>query len=257
MSEHMHETDPTRRFSNRVEHYLRYRPGYPAELVAYFTNTLGLRDSDTVADVGSGTGLLTRLLLDNGNRVYGVEPNREMRHAAERILRARGRFVSIDGSAEATTLTDASVDAVVAAQAFHWFDHDAARREFARILRPGGWAAALWNVRDTNACPFMQEYERLMVEHGVDYERINHRRVDAAELARFFGRYDQWRCSFEEWLDFDASIGRMLSASYVPAPGQEGHEAIVRGFREVFDRCQENGGARWVFTTEVYSGRLG
>jgi SAM-dependent methyltransferase len=252
----MHETDPTRRFSNRVDDYVKHRPGYPDALIPYFRDALGLRRSDAVADIGSGTGLLTLLLLDNGNRVFGVEPNEEMRRAAESMLRSRGRFTSIDGTAEATTLTNDSVDAVVAAQAFHWFDHDAARREFARILRPGGWVAVLWNRRRIDSNPFMREYNQLLVERAVDYSRVDHRRVGAGDLERFFGEYEESSFPFEELLDFDASLGRMLSASYVAAPGQEGHNEIVAGLREVFDRHHEDGCVRWVYTTDVYSGRI-
>jgi SAM-dependent methyltransferase len=252
----MHETDPTKRFSNRVDDYVKYRPGYPDQLIPFLTDELGLHESDVVADIGSGTGLLTRLLLDIGNRVFGVEPNEEMRRAAESLLRARGRFVSVDGSAEATTLADDSVDVVVAAQAFHWFDRNAARHEFERILRPGGWVAVLWNSRRVDSNPFMREYERLLVERGVDYDRVDFRHIDASELERFFGEVKERSLPFEESLDFDTSLGRMLSASYVAAPGQEGHDEIVQGLREAFDRHQEGGRVRWAYNTDVYSGRI-
>lgn len=252
----MDELDPTQRFSDRVDDYVKYRPGYPDALIRYFTDVLGLRESDVVADIGSGTGILATLLLDNGNRVFGVEPNEPMRRAAESLLSSRGRFASIDGTAEATTLADDSVDAVVAAQAFHWFDREAARREFARILRPEGWVAVVWNTRRVDANPFMRAYEQLLVDRGVDYNRVDHRHVDAGALESFFGEYEESSFPFEELLDFDTSLGRMLSASYVAAPGQDGHNEIVSGLRDVFDRNQEGGRVRWAYNTDVYSGRF-
>lgn len=128
--------DPTRRFSDRVENYVRYRPGYPRALLECLAREHGLDPAHAVADIGSGTGILSELLLRNGNAVFGVEPNAEMRAAAERLLRGQAKFHSVDGRAEATTLPTASVDWITAAQAFHWFDVSAARREFRRILRP-------------------------------------------------------------------------------------------------------------------------
>src|SRR5207248_11421403 len=141
--------DPTRRFSSRVADYIKYRPRYPQSVVELLRDECGLRHAAVVADVGSGTGILSELFLRNGNRVYGVEPNQEMREAGGRLLAAYDNFVSVEGRAEATTLDDRSVDFVTSGQALHWFERDAARREFVRILRPGGWVVAVWN--DWNA----------------------------------------------------------------------------------------------------------
>src|SRR5712691_7831802 len=139
--------DAKQRFSNRVADYVRYRPGYPPAVLDLLRTDCGLRPDHVVADIGSGTGILSKLFLENGNRVFGVEPNAEMRQAGEEYLASYDGFSSIEGSAESTTLADSSVDFITAAQAFHWFDPQAARREFARILKPGGWVVILWNDR--------------------------------------------------------------------------------------------------------------
>src|SRR5277367_59772 len=120
------------RFSDRVENYVRYRPGYPIEVLQVLKDECGLTPDHGIADIASGTGIWTRVLLNNGNRVFGVEPNPEMRQAGERLLADFPRFTSVAGTAEGTTLADASVDFVTAAQAAHWFEREHSRREFVR-----------------------------------------------------------------------------------------------------------------------------
>ena len=177
--------DARDRFSNRVEDYDRYRPGYPPALFALLREHCGLRPGHAVADIGSGTGLLTGPLLDYGNTVYAVEPNGPMRQAAERRYGGRSGFLSVDGSAEATGLPPWSVDLVVAAQAFHWFEPGAARAEFVRILRPPGWVALVWNERPHEATGFEAAYESLLARHAIDYAAVDHRRIDASRVAAF------------------------------------------------------------------------
>src|SRR5213595_654680 len=132
-------SDPTKRFSNRVENYIKYRPGYPDAVIDLLTEECRLTQQSIIADIGSGTGILSELFLKNGNSVFAIEPNAAMRRTAEDLLRKHPKFTSIDAAAEATTLDIASVDFVTAAQAFHWFDRKNARKEFARILKPEGW----------------------------------------------------------------------------------------------------------------------
>src|SRR3982074_3012215 len=137
---------PTARFSDRVENYVRYRPGYPPEVLDLLRTECGLRPSHIVAAIASGTGVFTRLLLENGNSVFAVEPNAAMREMGNRQLEslsAGDRLASVAGTAEETTLKSASVDFVTAAQAAHWFDLPRARAEFVRILRPEGWGAVI------------------------------------------------------------------------------------------------------------------
>ncbi|GIV98424.1 MAG: hypothetical protein KatS3mg057_3081 [Herpetosiphonaceae bacterium] len=178
--------DPTRRFSSRVENYITYRPSYPLEVLDVLRRECGLTESATIADIGSGTGILSALFLKNGNRVFGVEPNPTMRVAGERLLQSYERFTSIDGSAEATGLPDQSVDFATAGQAFHWFDREKARAEFARILKPQGWVVLIWNSRRLSGTPFLRAYEQLLRTYGTDYEQVQHRKIDDEMLGQFF-----------------------------------------------------------------------
>jgi SAM-dependent methyltransferase len=180
-------SNATSRFSDRVENYVLYRPGYPPGVVTALKAECGLEPRHTIAEIASGTGIWTRMLLDNGNPVFGVEPNAEMREAGERFLAAFPKFTSVAGTAEATTLADQSVDFVTAAQAAHWFDRELARREFVRILKPGGWLVLLWNERLTDATPFLRDYEQLLLNYGTDYKDVRHE-CTTSEVNEFFDR---------------------------------------------------------------------
>ncbi|MEZ4771246.1 MAG: class I SAM-dependent methyltransferase [Caldilineales bacterium] len=244
--------DATTRFSNRVADYVRYRPGYRAVL-EFLAQTCALTPQSVIADIGSGTGLLSRLFLENGNQVFGVEPNSEMRAAADALLAAYPRFVSLAGRAEATTLPDASVDFVVAGQAFHWFDHEAARREFLRILRPAGWIALVWNDRQTDTTLFLREYERLLRVYATDYGTVNHKEVGLPALQRVFGAGIE-RVTFANVQRFDLPgvTGRLMSSSYAPLPGHPNYEPLMAGLRTAFERYNQDGVVEFLYTTELY-----
>ncbi|MBI2425460.1 MAG: class I SAM-dependent methyltransferase [Candidatus Hydrogenedentes bacterium] len=250
--------DPTARFSDRVENYIRFRPGYPAGLMDALEERIGLDASWVVADVGSGTGILSAVLLSHGNTVYGVEPNQEMREAAERLLGAHGSFHSVAGSAEDTGLAAESVDLVTAGQAFHWFDRDRAHREFARILRPGGYVALVWNDRKPGATPFLESYERLLVTQAIDYNEVNHRNVDDAQLARFFGagNYLQVELPNAQHFDWEGLRGRALSCSYVPGEGHPAHAQFMGALREIYEAHQTGGEVIFEYDTRLYAGCL-
>ena len=141
--ERLQHTDPTKRFSNRVENYRKYRPRYPKAIIPLLEQECGLTHDARIADIGSGTGLLAELFLEHGNRVFGIEPNLEMRAAGDKLLAKYPNFSSTDATAEATTLADSSVDFVTVGQAFHWFDRDRAGKEFERILKDGGWVVII------------------------------------------------------------------------------------------------------------------
>ena len=250
--------DPTRRFSSRVDSYVKYRPSYPPGVAELLAAECGLPAGAVVADVGSGTGLLSELLLRRGWRVYGVEPNPEMRGAGERLLASYADFVSVDGTAEATALPDRGVDCVTAGQAFHWFDRQRARAEFARILRPGGWVALVWNDRRVATTPFQAEYERLLRTHAVDYAQVNHKLVDDAAIGAFFAPGGFRTAHFENYQEFDYTglQGRLLSSSYPPEPGRPGYEPMLAELREIFDAHQSAGRVRFDYDTIVYYGQL-
>ena len=247
----------TQRFSNRVENYVKYRPGYPPAIVALLAAECGLRPEAVIADVGSGAGNLARLFLDNGNRVYGVEPNQEMRQAGELLLGGNPRFTSVDGAAEATTLPDASVDFVTAGQAFHWFDPQPARHEFGRILKPGGWVVLAWNDRETNSTLFLADYERLLQTYAPEYLLVRHKEWGIDDLRALFGPTLQ-AATFEnsQAFDYQGLAGRLLSSSYAPLAGQPGHEAMMAELQRMFDRHQADGQVIFRYTTCVYYVRL-
>jgi SAM-dependent methyltransferase len=253
----MPPSDATSRFSDRVENYVRYRPGYPPEVVQELKAECGLARSHVIADVASGTGIWTRLLLENGNPVFGVEPNTEMREAGERLLAAFPKFTSVAGTAEATTLPDQSVDFVTAAQAGHWFDRERARREFVRILKPGGWLVLLWNERVTDSTKFLRDYEQLLLTYGTDYQDVRHEHTSEA-IHEFFDPAPFQERVFDMRQEFDyAGIeGRLLSSSYAPGPEHPRYKAMLNELRRIFDACAVDGRAVFEYKTRLYFGQM-
>lgn len=250
--------DPTCRFASRVAHYIRWRPGYPPEVIEVLERECGLTPASVVADIGSGTGLLTRLLLDHGNQVFGVEPNPQMREAGEALLADCPRFTSVAASAEATTLASASIDLIVAGQAFHWFDRIAARREFARILRRGGIVALIWNERLVDSSAFLRDYEQLLRDYAVDYREVDHRNIDEAVLAEFFAPagFREARFAHRQVFDLEGLRGRTMSASYMPEPGHPRFEPMVDALTACFVRHAQAGTVTFDYATRVFYGRL-
>ena len=252
------EKDSTSRFSDRVEFYTRYRPGYPPALLSYLEAEGGLTSRTRVADIGSGTGILTRLLLEYGCRVLAVEPNGPMRAEAERQLASFPGFSSVAGRAEATTLPDHSVGLITAGQAFHWFDPYETRVEFLRILEPGGKVALIWNERQIAGTDFMQAYEQLLLRFGSDYRQVRHQEMGEEVIGQFFGPGGYFQAAFEnnQDLDFAGLEGRLYSSSYAPMPGHPDHEALQAGLQEIFDRYHEEGQVRFDYRTRLYLGPL-
>ncbi len=228
--------DSKKRFSSRVENYVRYRPRYPVEVIKALQDGCSLTPASIVADIGSGTGFLSELFVANGNRVFAVEPNLEMRAAGKQYLGSNPRFKSIDGSAENTTLPDQSIDFVVAGQAFHWFDQAHTKREFARILKPSGWVMLVWNDRDIESTPFLVAYEQLLKEYATDYEQVKHKQIDKAVLSSFFdaSQIHEKRFSYEQTFDYAGLKGRMLSSSYVPEQDHPKHREMTARLLEIF-----------------------
>jgi SAM-dependent methyltransferase len=249
--------DPTARFSSRVEKYVRYRPSYPKDVVELLRKHCALTSESVIADVASGTGIFTRMLLENGNRVFGVEPNPEMRRAGEEYLASYPRFTSVAGTAEATSLPDRSVDIVTAAQAAHWFDQAKARREFVRILKPGGWAVLIWNERRTDSTAFLRDYEKLLLTYGTDYKEVRHERT-TDEIDGFFSpsAFQSAVLEMRQDCDYAALEGRLLSSSYVPSSDQPGYEPMLEKLRRIFGLHQVGGLVVLPYVTRVYYGQI-
>jgi SAM-dependent methyltransferase len=248
---------PTARFSDRVENYVRYRPGYPPEVLDLLRTECGLQASHLVADIASGTGVFTRPLLENGNSVFAVEPNTEMREAGVHELESYPRLVSVAGTAEETTLRSASVDFVSAAQAAHWFDLPRARAEFVRILRPEGWCVLIWNERRTATTPFLRDYEQLLLTYGTDYKEVRHERTTALIHKFFAPKLCQERVfSLCQQFDYEGTAGRLLSSSYVPLEGHPTHAPMMRELERIFRAHALDDKVGFEYDTRVYYGHL-
>jgi SAM-dependent methyltransferase len=245
------------RFSNRVENYVKYRPGYPPEVLQLFKTQMNLTGSSVIADVGSGTGISARLFLENGNHVIGVEPNDGMRAAAEKYLEGFSAFQSIKGTAENTGLADDSVDFVIAAQAFHWFDRQVAHAEFERILKPGGYLALIWNERQLDTTPFLSEYEQFLLKYANDYTKVRHENVNEDVLGEFFGGPFS-RAVFEnvQIFDFEGLKGRVLSSSYMPAETDQRFDAMTDELNSLFAKYAQNDRIKIFYDTKAFYSRL-
>ena len=248
----------TSRFSDRVDDYVRYRPDYPATLLEWLQHDCGVSTAWVVADIGAGTGISSKMLLDAGYRVIAVEPNAPMRAAAEKWLGADAKFSAVDGRADATGLEDASVDLVTVAQAFHWFDEETTRREFARILRPGGLAAIWWNSRRLTGTPFLEGYELLLQTFGTDYTSVAERYADDTRMRAWFGAGFVGSASFphSQQLDFEALRGRLMSSSYAPKEDHPNHAPMLKALRDLFDACAEQGTISFDYDTRIFAGHL-
>jgi SAM-dependent methyltransferase len=251
----MSSPSPEQRFSNRVENYIRYRPGYPPELIHLLERGARLTPDSAIADIGAGTGIFSELLLNAGYQVDGIEPNQAMRKAAEKLLAGYPRFRSVGGSAQQTTLPDTSIDLIVSAQAFHWFDTAEARAEFRRILKPGGKIALIWNERHLDTTPFLRGYEALLQRFATDYAVIRHENVGPESLKLLFpDGYTTHVFPNSQVFDFEGLKGRLLSSSYTPAPGQPGHELMLQELRRLFDEHQRDGQVSVDYDARLYLG---
>jgi SAM-dependent methyltransferase len=248
----------TARFSDRVENYVRYRPGYPREVLDLLRDECGLLPSHVVADIASGTGLFTRLLLENGNSVFAVEPNAEMRAMGSYELKLYPRLTAVEGTAEETTLGSGSVDFVTAAQAAHWFDLKRTRAEFARILKPEGWCVLIWNERRTASTPFLREYEQLLLNYATDYQEVRHERTTTGVIHEFFAPARSWErvFSLNQEFDYEGTAGRLLSSSYAPLEGHPSHAPMMEELQRIFREHAVDGKIVFEYDTRVFYGHL-
>lgn len=250
--------DNKERFTSRVENYVKYRPTYPREAIDFLYDMVGFKPESVIADVGAGTGIFSRLLLERGSRVIGVEPNEAMREAAIEALSAEERYSAASGSAEETGLSDHSVDFIVCAQSYHWFDQDRARAEFRRILKPGGKVVLIWNSRKTSGTPFLEQFEGLLLTYGTDYEKVGHKSIALESLKPYFAgegpRLDTF--SMVQLLNEESLRGRLLSSSYSPLPGHPNYDPMIRELRDIYRSNEENGFVAMEYVTELYWGEV-
>ena len=242
------------RFSNRVENYIKYRPGYPPEVLQLFKDEMDLAPSSVLADIGSGTGISARLFLENGNTVYGVEPNAAMRNAATTLLKNFPNYKPVEGTAEYTTLPEGSVNIIFAAQAFHWFEPEKTRIEFKRIIHKGGFVALMWNERQLDTTPFLREYEHFLLANASDYEKVRHENVTSDVLSNFFrSEFSQKTFANKQILDFEGLRGRMLSSSYMPSETDERFASVENELRKLFEKhADADGKVAILYDTNVF-----
>jgi len=246
-------SNPTTRFTDRVKNYIKHRPSYPAEVIGYLKSEGNLRSDSVIADIGSGTGISAELFLKNGNVVYGIEPNDAMREAAEKLLSAYSNFRSINASAEDTTLPNNSIDLIICAQAFHWFDIPKVKIEFKRILKPSGRVCLIWNERILDGNPFLVEYEKLLIKYGTDYKNVRHENIDEEKLNEFFeNRYIKKTFPNKQVFDLAGVTGRLLSSSYTPGYDSPLYEPMLAELNEIFEKNQVNGFIEFLYFTNVY-----
>lgn len=250
------DTQPKQRFSEKVADYVQYRPSYPEAAIDWLEDRGTLGPGTKVADVGAGTGIWTDQLRQRGYPVWAVEPNAPMREVAVEAFADSSIVTVVDGSAEHTTLPESTFELVTAAQAFHWFDAEAARREFDRILVEDGEVALLWNTRRTKGEAFLEDYEALVVEFGTDYTRVDHRKA-RTRVAEFFGGEDAFEytsfCNIRIH-DFDGLRGRLESCSYIPSEEHPRYDEMIAALRELFDTHQIDGEVRLKYDTEIFVG---
>ena len=203
----------TSRFSDRVNNYVKYRPGYPPEVISHLEKECRLSVGSKVADVGAGTGIFTALLLEKGYTVYAVEPNEPMRAEADRQLSHYDTYHTMSGTADKTGISAKSMDLVVCAQAFHWFNTPETKAEFKRILKPHGYVALIWNNRDVEADAFATAYELLLQQQSGDYERVNHQNLSETDFVNFYrdGKYSLVILHNQQVIDFEELAGRAFS----------------------------------------------
>jgi len=244
--------DSRERFTATVDNYEKYRPTYPPDLIDWIVTTCEMGPTSRIADVGCGTGISTRLFAARGLDVVGIDPNEAMLDRARRA--GGGTFVK--GEAAATGLDPASIDAIVGGQAFHWFDLEPTFREFRRILKPGGWCAAFWNVRSMEP-GFLGDYESTLNRHSAEYAKVgahddavgrlrNHPEVHDPKLAVFPNL---------QRLDLEGVLGRAWSSSYI-VHGVKDRASFDADLKAAFDRHQKGGTVDFVYRTEVIAWRL-
>lgn len=245
--------DNTARFSDRVSDYVKFRPGYPDDLFSFLFSRFKLQPGSVVADIGSGTGISSECFLKNDVQVFGVEPNSEMRSAAEQFLSGYPGFYSVSGTAEKTSLKDQSIDLVFCAQAFHWFDPGVAINEFKRIRKPGSFVCLVWNDRNTSDSEFSETYEAFLQKHSIDYKKVNHKNFSREKLTQIIPfPLSEEQFSNSQELDYEGLLGRVLSSSYMPSREHERFRNMEAELNSLFHRHNFGGKVKITYTTRLF-----
>lgn len=249
--------DSKKRFTDRVADYVKYRPNYPVAIIEFMKNK-GMTQSSVFADVGSGTGLLTKLFLENGNKVYGVEPNKKMREAGETYLSNFNNFVSITGSSEETSLPNSSVDFITAGQAYHWFSQEPTKKEFKRILKKSNHynVFLIWNER-TDTTSFNRDLEQFIRKFSNDYLQVSHSQDEKKKQNLFFNEeFSKESFANKQVLSFEALKGRLLSSSYMLQKSDPRYQQFENELQALFDKHKKDNVVELLYRTEVYYGKL-
>jgi len=249
----LEDLNPLERFSRVTDDYTKYRPGYPEGIVGVLTNEYALSVSSVIADIGSGTGKLSKLFLDNGNTLYAVEPNLQMRQSAESIFGENSKFISINGSAENSMLQNNLADFVVCGQAFHWFHVDKALIEFERILKKNGIVALIWNKRDDSR-KMMAEYKKLIKKYCPERKKIGNPNFTKKDMDRIFKPHPvkYYTFGYYQILDFEELAGRLRSSSYSPPVESVLYNQLMLKLKVLFDEYQQDGKIRFNYKTEMF-----
>lgn len=245
------------RFSDRVENYIKYRPGYPDEIISTLQLEIGLMPNDVIADIGSGTGISAKLFLEHGNIVFGVEPNEPMRKAAEGLLSEYKNFHSVHGSSEETNLKDHTIDLIVCAQAFHWFDKAKTKKEFQRIANTSAYLCLIWNDRKETE-PFQIDYEKLIQEFAIDYNEISHRNITQEIIKDFYApnTCKKFVLDYEQKFNLEGLIGRIISSSYMPNEDHPDFPKLKNAIIKLFNDYKQNGIVTFAYNTILYIGKI-
>jgi SAM-dependent methyltransferase len=245
---------PTTRFSDRVENYVKYRPSYPKEIIPFLEKYYDLSRDKRIADIGSGTGIFSELFLQSGYQVIGIEPNEQMRRAAEIKLGNYPGFTCRNHQAEHTGFRTRRLDLITVAQAFHWMEPAQTKKEFFRILKPSGHIILAWNLL-LNHSTFLQDYQCLKQKFAIDYKE--NKMADEESIHIFFHPlFVKVHCFPNiQYLDFDALKGQLLSISYIPLPGHPKYDTMINELIHLFIAYNENGYVRMEFETKLYVNR--
>lgn len=248
----------TERFSGRVENYVRYRPHYPKEIITFLKKSISFTDQWIVADIGSGSGISSELFLKNGNVVMAIEPNQEMRAAAEAQFKKKKKFISLKGTAENTTLPENSVDLIVAGQAFHWFNQRKSKKEFQRISTPNGYLLLMWNERDMNS-PVQKAYHQMLLELAPKYEEVCQQNINEKAIKSFFSPnpFTFHSIPQSQFFDLEGFKGRLFSTSYAPIGIEKEEKILIKRLKKIFDQFNVNGLLEFPYHCKIYCGKIG